>query len=1089
MAETAKKSLKPVDWAIAAALGVLAAVVYFSGLADYAFPGESATLTSAWAGLESAPAAKYPLMAWFVRTFGCASVIAPVCGALSTFLLFCLATRFLRGRIGGEFSAEDSVGMSRLCGVTAAVVFLFTPAVREAATHLDPRIFDATWALATLAAILAGSKLPKSVAWIATVLVGVMAGFGAADTVVFLFLLPLFILGVWSATSARGGKGYGSAALFLFAFVTATIWTIVSTYGGFGPYADVQKDVIKVWFKTESAYVIPIFATFPFAIAVFSVRKAFSGERGRAQITFHALMTFVSVIAIATPFAASSVMGKTQYPPVVVSAFVAFTAGCILAYWWSLTRKAVMVNESVDGARDAVKGRRSLGLAAGGMYAVILALTLLIDFFSQFEADRGRFADQVAERIVADLDGRTWFVTDGTLDSHLRLAAKKAGKELNLICLQKDQDEKYIESLAALAEEKGLGGLCARLRKYGILTFLQDWFGSDPQIASKVAVFGAPDIWRYAPGVDPVPELLFFGGDPARAAASIDDRRHFAEILSAPEGWGSYRLHETKSDLDRRRLNLRRHLGFVACNAGCREQTEARKAQNVGLAEEAAKHDDRAFDLYELVLREIDSDNVSALFNEYELLERKNKKAESRRKEILSALESIRNDESRRYVLRALPLFYGYLMNPAIILKRGIGDVQGGHYEEGVSQIRRAMDLVPVDQRDWAELNILAPLYAGGRAKDRETARSIYTKELERDPKSRIALTGLARLAMMSGDNARAIELLEKATAEAGDDPAAYTDVATLRLMRGELDEAKSVLLKATDLEPDNLKALSLLAATVMRQLDALAEISDEAAREVRRKELEDELERRIIPRMEKIDPASPSVLSTKAFSKMRKGGDKNLKSARDDLMVVASANPENAGTGDMILGLDIQLNDREDAEQRATEALRYDAMAPLPNYVMGSIALAKGELDKAEVHLRRAVETERPVPMAINDLAELLRQKGSYQEAERFARQSISATPGLYVVWETLGTILLDGGRPEDLAEAERCIQKACDMSKDAKGVPQDPRMLISLARVQLKLGKMPEAKKNIRIVNSRKAELEPADLKNFQDLLNLAK
>ena len=48
---------------------------------------------------------------------------------------------------------------------------------------------------------------------------------------------------------------------------------------------------------------------------------------------------------------------------------------------------------------------------------------------------------------------------------------------------------------------------------------------------------------------------------------------------------------------------------------------------------------------------------------------------------------------------------------------------------------------------------------------------------------------------------------------------------------------------------------------------------------------------------------------------------------------------------------------------------------------------------------------------------------------------------------------------------------------------------MLISLARVQLKLGKMPEAKKNIRIVNSRKAELEPADLKNFQDLLNLAK
>ena len=182
-----------------------------------------------------------------------------------------------------------------------------------------------------------------------------------------------------------------------------------------------------------------------------------------------------------------------------------------------------------------------------------------------------------------------------------------------------------------------------------------------------------------------------------------------------------------------------------------------------------------------------------------------------------------------------------------------------------------------------------------------------------------------------------------------------------------------------------------------------------------------------------------------------------------------------------MVLGLDISLNDRENAEAHAKDVLRRNRKAPLANYVLGSIALGQGKYAEAEAYLRIAAEAPQPVVLALNDLAEVLRRNKNLTEAESYARKATEKAPNLYVAWETLGSVLMDAGR--NLDEAEACIRKACELSKDKNGRDVDIRMLVSLARVQIKAGDAMRAKMTIRKVRSRIDELSEFERKEFEE------
>ena len=1028
------------NWLVAAILGVVSAAVYFALMAHYVFPGESAHLQALWRGLDFAAADPYPLMSAFAKFLGSGNLIAPVCGVLSVVSLFLLVRFFVHERVNGEQTSMHADAISLVAATVSAVVFMLTPAVLKSATHLEPRLFDATWALLAFLLVIPFRRFPAFGAAVGPVLMGAMFAFGFCDSAIFILLMPGIMGAIVALRLGHGKKPYLGLTLFVFSFLAVFLfarnWFGLELSDFLKKSAQEMRGCISV----SGWLFVAIFATLPFVTQIFSSGKAYNEKPGLVQWLFHCAMTFVAIVAVATPLSPSSLLEPLGILPVVTSAFAAVVAGHLVSYWW-IHRKLIV------------------GRVAGGILAFVLAVTCVWNLCT-FDRSHGAFADEVARKLIADLGDRSWLVTDGTLDDHLLLAAAESGKELNLIQLTRDLDTTYLENLGKVVREKNVGGSknesLALSLSLGVLPFVQDWFAADPTVAKDVAIYGAPDLW-YSANLKPVPEFLFFGADPKRVPDWSEWKR-FDEILKAPKGWGSYRMHEVDNPVDRLRLSVRRHLGLVANNRGVYLQDE--------------KKDDEAFAMYELVLNEIDHDNVCALFNEVEMAGSKYAKALAKQRELERELKAIVDDKNRRYLIWRLGYYYGYIRNPDMFIRLGYTWARSGRPGDALSQIKRAIDFVPTDKRTVL-LNMMAALYANEN--DHQKSRRIYEQVLEKNGSDHDALVGMMRLELMNGDTAKALAYLEKA-AGTSDGKRAKIEYAMVSMMKGDLVSARDMLKKVTDADAKDLQAWSLLAAVTMQQCDATKD-------EKERKALEKELSNSILPAMEREanNPYDYYVQTTKAFLMLRQGEGKR-REARDAFVAASKSRPSSQTTQDLVLGLDISLDDKESAVTHAREVLRRNRDAPLANYVMGSVALGKGEYREAEAFLRKAVSGPKPNVLALNDLAEVLRRRNRYPEAERYAREAVKLDPKLYVAWETLGSILMDA--KGDLEEAEKSIRKACELSRNAKGQEEDVRMLISLARVQLLKGDKKGAKISVRKVQAKAKDLDAVDLKAFEEI-----
>lgn len=1029
------------NWLLAGVVGLIAAILYFGSVADYAFPGTSAHLMAVWKGLVSDPGVNYPLMAVFAKALGGGNLIAPICGVISVVALFHLVAAFVSWRVSEEKITGRRAGISLVAALVASVVFMLTPAVRSAATHLEPRMFDFTWALLCFALVFPFYRCAKSLSLLFPVVLGVMVAFGLCDSAIFLVFLPLYYVLVVSVALCHGQKLYLSSFLFV---ATVVIMFFVAAAVMDAGAMDVIKSLAKelrAYKATPGWLFVLAFSTVPFAVSIFSSAKSFGEKPGLVSWLFHGAMSFVLILAFATPLSPSSLMEPYGILPVLTSAFVAAVAGYLVAWWWANRRSVV-------------------AMVSGGILVFVLSVTCIWNLFS-FDGDAGKFADQVAERILADLGGRKWFVTDGLLDDHLAFVAAKTGKPLHIISLARDLDERYLEEIGKVVEAEGVGGSkngTLRLSlSLGVLPFVQDWFASDPSVKDDVAIFGAPDLW-YSAGLTPVPEVFFFGAD-EKATPDWSVWKELDEILFAPKGWGSYRDREITNPVDRLRLHLRRHLGFVANNRGVYLQD--------------GKRDDEAFAMYELVLNEIDSDNICTVFNEVAMVGQGHSKALKKKKELETMLKSAVNDKRRRYLLWRLGTYYGYIRNPDTFVRLGYAWARSGRPGDALSQIRRAIDFVPTDKK-MALLSMMASLYASEN--DQKKSRQIYQTILEKNATDHDALIGMMRLELLDGNSQKALEYLQRATENAGDGKRAKVELAMVSMMKGELAKAKELLRGVADHSADDLQPWSLLAAVTMQQIDAARSEKEKAA-------LTKELEDAILPAMEKRakDQFDYYLQTTKGFLMLRKGAEQR-KAARDAFVNAAKARPDIAATQDIVLGLDISLDDKENAETHAKEVLRRNRKAPLANYIMGSLALGQGKYTEAETYLRIAAEASQPIVLALNDLAEVLRRSKKFDEAERYARKATEKAPSLYVAWETLGSVLMDAGKGLD--EAEACIRKACELSKGKDGHAADIRMLVSLARVQIRRQDLLHAKVTIRKVRSRINELSEFERREFESV-----
>lgn len=1084
----------------ALAVAGVAAVVYALTLADYVFPGTSARMLVQWSGLDVLEFPKYPLWGYFVKLFGGAgplssiafrtNALSLICGVISAYLVCRIMAFAVWQSVKHEASVKFARGASLIAGVIAALVFVFSTAVWQSSTHLEHRIFDVMWALLAMRVVLIAAGRPRLAIPVA-VAAGLFVATGLVESAIFVpYSIAVFF--AFLLVLVKNGNGlYGTATLYLLSLVVGLVVFIKCIAAGFlgteaaeaakctssvGVFLHGLKDALREvrgWFSCPGWLAIVSLTVVPAIACAFAAARALNNDRRWSQYSFHLAMTLCVACATATPLAPEAVLRPLGISPVATSTLVALVAGYLAAYWYLLARTPLPVAEfKEDGVDVAVR----IGRAVAPVFCVALVIVLVLSsLVNAFNCGRGRgaFADRCAKEMLDAMGDRTWFVTDGTLDDHLRIAAAAAGRELNLVCLQRDMSDSYLDELSELVEKRGLKAGRTDLKmslRLGVLPFIQDWFTGDTNIVNEAAVFGVPDFWYMAERT-PAPECMFFGGvTKANAASGKALAERFKSFWGriAPVLWternkeGSRNIARCDDPVESLRLQLRRHVGFVGNNLGV-------FLQDCGM-------DDEAFATYELVLNTVDPDNVCALFNEFEMARVGVKCAVAKKLEIERKLKAIVDDPKRRYVLWSLSRYYGYIRSPEIFARMGYAWARSGQTGNAIAQVQRAIDFVSAD-RQTSLLNMMAAIYASGN--QLKKSRAVYEQVLASDAKNRDALMGMARIALQSGNEGEARTYLERAAAGAPKGESAGIETAMLLLMNNDLDRARMEMQKITDMHPKNLQAWSLLAGVLLQQVD---QAKDKAARA----KVLDELENLILAKMEAIsdDPRDYFVQMTRGLVYMRKG-PAFRKQARDALVIASLSRPDVSIAGDMILGLDIELDDGEAAERHARMVLRRDRHNRLANYVMGSLRLKEGDYSTAETFLRLSVDVERPLAAAQNDLAEVLRRLQRYDEAETFARAAVKTQPNLYVAWETLGSSLLDQNK--NLEEAESCVEKAIKLSKTETKI-DDIRMQITLARVQIARGAMDKARSTLRYIRKRTAELSNYDRDQFESLVKAA-
>jgi len=1050
---------KKVDLLISLGLGLLAFCVYLLTLSRCVYPGVSAKFMAVFSGIEPSVLPIYPLwgacVSWLssVPVFSLAvrlNLFSAVCTVVSVVLMYRLVSFLIYDVIYEEFSIEHASRVAVAGGVISSCALMFAVPVWNAATHLMVDSFNLMLAL-VMAFLLVQYAIRR---WrVFLVLFSFLAGAAIVQSAHFIPLAPVFLVFLIYVLMKDGSLSLvkmtwigliALCGLSLYYFVARHFYdnSEVALMG----YGNLMEVMVGVWrFQLHEIrsgiprlrwMILLITSVVPWVAAGLVSARALNNERSLSQYLLHVFLLVVTVISLTnsalSPWAILRPLGRL---PVFCYAMVAMVAGYLFAYWYLLLKikRANRKHETIT--RTKVAGDW-LGMLLTWPTAIIV---LLIAVSNAFECvpDRGGFADKFAGKILDKMGERSWFVTDGTLDAHLQIMAKDRGKELNLVCLQKDLDPYYLKKMEHIIEEKGLftGSDLVSMKstlRLGILPFVQDWFAIDEDVANKVAVFGVPDFW-YSALLVPYSDFLFFSG--CKDINQFKDTPFVDKYFTFWDEMLAVLPKFKKKDNDQAAwlaANLRRHLGFVG--------------NNLGVMLEDLERDDEAFKIYTKIHDEIDPENVSAMINRFEMARRGVESADPYRDSIERELKDFVANLKHRYPLWSLSRYYGYVRSPHIFAELGYGWALSGQTHAALAGINRAIDLLPANER-IQNLNSLATIYS--MTDQSEQSAEVYREIISNDPNNRRALIGLGRLAVKGGSFKDASEWFEKAAKVTDDRDAGGLEWAFVHLMNNDFDKARQALQQTTDLQPNNLNAWALL-AHLQLQKDEIDDVEDI-----------------ILPKMEKIAGTTDNyfVQITRAMTAMKKG-DKFLRLAREGFIRATKLNQSAVYLNDIILELDIRMNDQESALLHARQVLRKNRKHALGNYVMGSLRLRERAYGEAEDFLRRSVAA-KPIYAALNDLAETLRRIRKFDDAEDFARQAVKMQPDQYIGWETLAAVLVDAG--QNLEEAESAVRKSVSLNQ------KDLRVQITLARVLVKKGDIEKAREVIYRVKSRQQELMP--------------
>jgi tetratricopeptide (TPR) repeat protein len=887
--------------------------------------------------------------------------------------LHCARTPADGWRIGWE---ERSRGSRLLAALVSAAYVAVSLPVFFVSTRAHPLALDACLLMAAFLLCLVFSETP---AWRWFYLFAFVYGLGCVDFATFLLLAPLaafaWLLLLWRARMLSWVRIAAAAPVFLLGY---SLFFLACWQYYRGPVAEWRefKDFAMVlrYFLLEQyhalLYTVPRYGwLLILLLMVVPGAIVLSGrlEDARDPFTklgvnlFRVILLLLAVIPLfdlpGTPWRMTGVAHLIITPYLITGLWVGYLVGS----WHSALGQTEVYDTPFNilmasVSRPALIVAVTAVLAAGGVRHAIEA-----------GVHHARPIVQFADRVLDSLEGRTWLLSDGTLDTLLQLRARERGQDLRLLDRVQARTKPYLRFVSGYFDSPDLRSLA----RVGLQPLLDVWLDKDKDITKKLAVLDYPNLWG-SRGFRSLPQGPVFVGQ--GLDEPVDADRVFASTFAGLQGFTNH-----FAGTPRRRLvlapyyaRIHRHLGMAA--------------NNLGVMMDEMSRTNEAWSAYQLA-RAFDGSNLSALFNALQLAERGGRPEAA---ELRSRLQSATRKTKSLPPLWKLSMEFGYVRDPAVYAREGVAWTLAGRSSAGLEKMEQAIDLAP----EASDLRLaMARLCLAEQMPDE--GADAYGAVLEKDPANVEALRALARIDIMRGRPDAAQGYLDKLdTAKVPLEETAF-ERGLLAMVRGRRDEARDIFRDLAKQDDDFMPAWLALGLLARDQGDAA-------------------LLGKAVDRLGRADRYAEGFVFLGDLALERR----DVQAAREHIERAARLQPLNRTVMEKRLNIALVERRLSDARELAADLLNFDAGNAVANYVMGMLHYQDGQRDMAEAMFRRSIES-RPTGPALNDLAWLLSETDRNKEAVELARRATEIMPDQPLFWGTRAVILNRLKRGAESADA----------------------------------------------------------------------
>lgn len=390
--------------------------------------------------------------------------------------------------------------------------------------------------------------------------------------------------------------------------------------------------------------------------------------------------------------------------------------------------------------------------------------------------------------------------------------------------------------------------------------------------------------------------------------------------------------------------------------------------------------------------------------------------------------------------------------NSAALYLKGLCLINKGDLELAKGSLLKAVEINPrlVEAR-----LMLASFYI--RSRDKELARKQIDSVLEILPDNIQALTLNGNLKMLEGDAKGAEEAYIKVTELNKDDAGTYMRLGVLYNMTKRAEEAKGMLQKALEIDPNRVDALGTLIGIYAKDKkynEALELCNTYSAKAGDKKPvlaIIEYLRGNIYLEQEKTDEArgyfekaietDPNLLPPYEILARISLKDKNYMDAIKRYEEITAKRPDSFASYMKIGTIYDQQGDNNKAEEFYRKALSIKKdFGAAANNLAWKLAEKGENIDEALEYARIAKEQMADNPSVMDTLGWIYYLKGSYLNAISELQDSVEKVPDNPVINYHLGMALLKNNKP---VEAEGYLKKALELDPAFKGAQEAKKVL----------------------------------------------